>query len=699
MSGMALNIPTLILLCAVAAHAQEVWPMADWKRATPAEAGMNEAELKQARDYALSAAGSGIIVRGGKAVMTWGDQRRRYDLKSSTKSIGVTALGLALKEGRIKALSDAARTYHPTLGERPPGNAKTGWLNQITVAHLANQTAGFAKPGGFQKLLFKPGTKWCYSDGGPNWLAECITLQYKRDLSDLLFERVFTLLGITAKDLTWRRNAYRPAKIKGITRREFGSGISANVDAMARIGLLYLRGGRWGRKQILPKSFVDLIGKTPRELRGLSVVGKIGATPLASNHYGLLWWNNADGALAGVPRDAFWSWGLYDSHIVVIPSLDVVVARAGRAWRRGGRTDYQVFGDFLTPICKSAMGKRGQARLRPAPLVPVSVSPGAPYPPSPVITGIEWAPKSTIVRKAKGSDNWPCTWGDDDALYTAYGDGWGFVPKVRGKLSLGLAKVTGSPPKIKGVNIRSKTGEQIGDGRSGRKASGLLMVDGVLYMWARNADRKGEGSQLAWSKDRGVSWTWADWRFAEFGYCTFINYGKDYAGARDKYIYVVSHDRASAYRPADRFVLMRVPTGKLAERAAYEFVVGLDKGRVPAWSKQAGKRVAVFEHKGHCRRSGLTYNAGLKRYLWWQVVGGGDTRSKGGFGVYDAPEPWGPWTTVFFTKNWDVGPGDCGSFPTKWMSRDGQTIHLVFSGDDSFSVRKTRLVVAASVAK
>ena len=35
-----------------------------------------------------------------------------------------------------------------------------------------------------------------------------------------------------------------------------------------------------------------------------------------------------------------------------------------------------------------------------------------------------------------------------------------------------------------------------------------------------------------------------------------------------------------------------------------------------------------------------------------------DTRFEGGFGIYDAPEPWGPWTTVFFTEKWDVGPGE-----------------------------------------
>jgi len=63
----------------------------------------------------------------------------------------------------------------------------------------------------------------------------------------------------------------------------------------------------------------------------------------------------------------------------------------------------------------------------------------------------------------------------------------------------------------------------------------------------------------------------------------------------------------------------------------------------------------------------------------------------GGFGIYDAPEPWGPWTTVFFTPRWDTGPGETSSLPTKWMLPDG-TIHLVFSGDDCLSIRAGRLL-------
>jgi hypothetical protein len=51
---------------------------------------------------------------------------------------------------------------------------------------------------------------------------------------------------------------------------------------------------------------------------------------------------------------------------------------------------------------------------------------------------------------------------------------------------------------------------------------------------------------------------------------------------------------------------------------------------------------------------------------------------------------------VYFTEKWDVGPGDTASFPAKWMSADGETVHLVFSGDDHFAVRKASLRAAGA---
>jgi CubicO group peptidase (beta-lactamase class C family) len=718
------------------------WPGAQWDTATPEVHGLDRAKLEQARDYALTAGGSGLIIHRGKAVFAWGDQAQTYDLKSTSKSIGVTLLGVALKDGRVK-LDDLARKHHPTFGVPPEGNAQTGWLDNITLRMLADQTAGFDKPGGFEPLLFEPGTQWAYSDGGPNWLAECLTLVYRADLNDLMFERVCTPLGITPADLRWRNHAYRKEPLDGLMRREFGSGFHANVNAMARLGYLYLREGWWAGEQILPPSFIHAVRHPDPRLAQLPT-RKPEDYGRASQHYSLLWWNNRDGTIPGVPRDAYWSWGLFDSLIVVIPSLDLVIARAGpgRSWKREqGADHYKVLEPFLQPLAASVSERGAHAPSRAA----AGVSAGHTL--SPLIKEIIWAPTNSILRKARGSDNWPLTWADDGHLYTAYGDGHGFEPRLKQKLSLGLARVEGGPEDFQGINLRSDTAEDLGDGKRGRKASGMLSVDGTLYMLVRNA----ANAHLGWSTDRGATWTWADWKFTEsFGCPTFLNFGRNYAGARDGYVYIYSHDSDSAYERADRFVMARVPKEKIKDRAAYEFFAGLKEGerprpaglrsrpgddskplaaldsggteksvdgavrrdaeqgtpeacappgdapRVvqaagglqPVWSKNIAERGAVFTNPGACYRSSVSYNAALKRYLWCQTGPGNDTRFSGGFTILDAPDPWGPWTVAFHTDLWDVGPGESMHLPTKWMSTDGQTVWLVFSGDDFFSVRK-----------
>ena len=138
-----------------------------------------------------------------------------------------------------------------------------------------------------------------------------------------------------------------------MARREFGAGIHANVDAMARIGYLMLREGQWNGREILTREYAELAPRTPPGHEKLPVRLPENYSN-AAPHYGLLWWNNADQTLQDVPADAYWSWGLYDSLIVVIPSLDIVVARAGKSWKREkGADHYAVLKPFLVPIVQS----------------------------------------------------------------------------------------------------------------------------------------------------------------------------------------------------------------------------------------------------------------------------------------------------------------------------------------------------------
>ncbi len=98
----------------------------------------------------------------------------------------------------------------------------------------------------------------------------------------------------------------------------------------------------------------------------------------------------------------------------------------------------------------------------------------------------------------------------------------------------------------------------------------MLMVDGTLYMFVRNT----KNATLAWSADHGVTWTWGFTFDTSFGCPALLNYGRNYAGARDDYVYIYSQDGPGAYEPYDGVVMARVPKSRIGERAAYEFCTG-----------------------------------------------------------------------------------------------------------------------------
>jgi CubicO group peptidase (beta-lactamase class C family) len=161
-------------------------------------------------------------------------------------------------------------------------------------------------------------------------------------------QRVLAPMGIPDDRLAWRRNKYRSDTLRNnVVRREFGSGISTDVDVMARIGVMLLRGGRWQSTQILTRE--DVARATTHRpwlssVRCISTSEEPCGVPPPNDGYGFLFWTNTDGQYAEMPRDAFFSYGLYDSFILVLPSLGIVVARAGPSWRGNNATFFNMVG-------------------------------------------------------------------------------------------------------------------------------------------------------------------------------------------------------------------------------------------------------------------------------------------------------------------------------------------------------------------
>ena len=77
-------------------------------------------------------------------------------------------------------------------------------------------------------------------------------------------------MGLSAVDYNWRNNAYRTDTINGVKSREFGSGITINVDAMARFGYMFLRQGEWNGQQLLPDYYINELRTAAPSLAGFA---------------------------------------------------------------------------------------------------------------------------------------------------------------------------------------------------------------------------------------------------------------------------------------------------------------------------------------------------------------------------------------------------------------------------------------------
>jgi hypothetical protein len=303
------------------------------------------------------------------------------------------------------------------------------------------------------------------------------------------------------------------------------------------------------------------------------------------------------------------------------------------------------------------------------------------------------------VRLAPGSDNWPVTWADDNHQYTTWGDGGGFGgTNENGRVSLGFGRVEGDASAYTGVNLWGGFNAPVPAQFYG-KSFGILGVGGNLYAW-----RCGEGSgvsafkfqRLYISPDHGLTWNYTGLEFnpTHFGatkgfFCpSFLQYGKDYAGALDSYVYMYAPENVSnnwdMQKPGN-ISLFRAPKTALSDRGQYEFFAGLDGGGNPQWTSDILSRAPVFSDATNgVMLASVNYNAGLQRYF---LITEHTRRAVGDIAIYDGPAPWGPWTAVLVETGWGAPAIEASTFiwnfSNKWTSVDGLNFVMVFSGRQS----------------
>lgn len=317
---------------------------------------------------------------------------------------------------------------------------------------------------------------------------------------------------------------------------------------------------------------------------------------------------------------------------------------------------------------------------------------------------------SVTALSFSDGDLWPNCWSDDDAVYTANGDGTGFGIEF---FDVAMNRVTGSPDDPSGVEGEVLVGgDELGQIWSGpgftRKPTGMLCVDGTIYLAVQDLRRdfnEAPVATIARSDDHGLSWEWdpVTPMFDDNVFTTvfFADFGKDSEHAPDGWAYAYGLDGNwrdsfddSVPDPTELF-LARVPTASVQDRTSWEFYTGT-AGDEPTWSTDIADKepVLVDERRAHpsdpaasgsepaapgtadlsvISQGGVTYIPALDRYIytsWTELT----------FEFYEAPNPWGPFT-LFVSE--DFGPypwsearfGGYGTtIPSKYVSDDGLTM-------------------------
>lgn len=269
---------------------------------------------------------AGLIIKGGYIVAQWGDVEWVDMTFSATKSYLSTMAGLAVDGGLIRSVNDRVSRYVWDETFAGAHNEKITWRHlldqtsdwggcQFEVCDWADRPPREGGPDEWRaRKLLEPGTQFEYNDARVNVLAYALLQVWRRPLPQVLKEKIMDPIGASS---TWRWHGYDNSfvTLDGLQVQSvsggghFGGGLFINTLDQARFGLLFLRRGKWGGRQIISESWVTAAQ----------------APSAANKSYGLMWWTNAEEELKGVPKNIYYAAGFGGNYIVVDEAHDLLI--------------------------------------------------------------------------------------------------------------------------------------------------------------------------------------------------------------------------------------------------------------------------------------------------------------------------------------------------------------------------------------
>lgn len=269
----------------------------------------------------------------------------RYDTNSISNSFSVaksivsTLVGIAIDEGKIKSIDDPVSKY-------------LDWFNRdksksLTIRHLLTMSAELNWDEAYSSL-FSITTKAYY---GNNLEKIMRSLKVKKEPGKVFnYQSGCTLLlGAIVENATGKKLAdYASEKLWKPLGAEFTAQWSldhingeeksfccfyASARDFARLGQLYLNGGKWDGRQVVSERWV--------QEATIPAAGLLDKDGKPNTFYGYQWW-----ILNYANHRIFYARGILGQYIAVIPDLKIVMVRLGK--QRGDKRPDNHLTDFVT---------------------------------------------------------------------------------------------------------------------------------------------------------------------------------------------------------------------------------------------------------------------------------------------------------------------------------------------------------------
>ena len=230
-------------------------------------------ETRTLDDYLARNPGTGLLVARGDTILIeryqYGrNDQHRFTSWSMAKTVTAMLVGIAIAEGHIRSVDDAAAAYVPALVGTEYGRTSLRHLLQMSsgvrfiehysgtddVSKLAADT--FIQRGGggvkavtqFNGRMVPSGTRFSYASAETQVLGLVLRSAVGRPVADYMQEKIWAPIGAEA-DATWL--------IDRSGQEATFCCINAVLRDYARLGLLLAHDGNWRGRQIIPAAWIE----------------------------------------------------------------------------------------------------------------------------------------------------------------------------------------------------------------------------------------------------------------------------------------------------------------------------------------------------------------------------------------------------------------------------------------------------------